>query len=48
MREAIRAQLEWAAANWMIVFNPRRSALDADFKDLCAEIGRIFSKCKQL
>jgi ribonuclease P protein component len=48
MREAIRTQLALAAANWKIVFNPRRSALDADFKDLCAEIGRIFSKCKQL
>ena len=46
MREAIRSQLDLLPVNWKIVFNPRRSALEAEFKDLCAEVGRIFAKCK--
>ncbi len=47
MREAVRAHLDVTPANWAIVFNPRRSVLDADFKDLCREVGRLLSRCGQ-
>jgi ribonuclease P protein component len=47
LREAIRAQLTAAPADWAIVFNPRRSVLTASFEDLRREVGRIFAQCKQ-
>jgi ribonuclease P protein component len=47
MREALRAHLPGAPANWTIVFNPRRQTADAPFDDLCREIGRILERCKQ-
>jgi ribonuclease P protein component len=46
MREAVRSQLNIAPVGWAIVFNPRRSVLDATFEDLCREIGKVFIKCK--
>jgi ribonuclease P protein component len=46
MREAVRAQLPAAPANWSIVFNPRRNVADAPFEELCREIGRILERCK--
>ena len=45
MREAVRGQLD-TAAGWAIVFNPRRSVLDAPFKELCGEVGRVLARCK--
>jgi ribonuclease P protein component len=45
MREAVRNQVRCLPANWAIVFNPRRSVLDAPFEELCQEVGRIFAKC---
>jgi ribonuclease P protein component len=48
MREAVRAQWHSLPAQWKIVFNPRRNALDAEFNDLCAEVGRLFAKCREL
>lgn len=47
MREAVRSQFGLLPVNWKIVFNPRRSALEAEFKDLCAEVARIFAKCRE-
>jgi ribonuclease P protein component len=47
MREAVRSQLSLLPDRWKIVFNPRRSALEAEFKDLCAEVGRVFTKCRE-
>lgn len=47
MREAVRAHLETLSNNWAIVFNPRRSVLDAPFEDLCREVGRVLARCKQ-
>ncbi|MGI8962598.1 MAG: ribonuclease P protein component [Bryobacteraceae bacterium] len=47
MREAVRSQLETIPPNWAIVFNPRRSVLEAPFEDLCREIGRIFARCRE-
>ncbi len=48
MREAVRRHLNNLPDRCSIVFNPRRSVLDAPFEDLCQEIGRIFARCKQL
>lgn len=47
MRSAVRNQLEKLAPGWALVFNPRQSAAEAPFEDLCREIGRVFLKCKQ-
>ncbi len=48
MREAVRRHLKDLPSRCSIVFNPRRTVLDAPFEDLCQEIGRIFARCKQL
>ena len=47
MREAVRSQFDRLPANWAIVFNPRRSALEASFEDLCREVGRLLARCKE-
>jgi ribonuclease P protein component len=47
MREAVRSQLDRISGNYAIVFNPRRTVLDAPFEDLCREIGRVFARCKE-
>lgn len=47
MREAVRTHLVSLSAGWAIVFNPRRSVLDAPFEDLCREVGRVLARCKQ-
>ena len=47
MREAVRHELDAIPANWEIVFNPRRTVLDAPFADLCREVGRIFIRCRE-
>jgi ribonuclease P protein component len=46
MREAVRSQLDALSTSWTIVFNPRRTVLDAAFEDLRREVGRIFARCK--
>jgi ribonuclease P protein component len=46
MREAVRGQLDSAAAGWTIVFNPRRSVLDVPFGELCREVGKVLTRCK--
>ena len=47
MREAVRSQFHGLPADWAIVFNPRRTALDAPFLDLCREVGRILARCNE-
>jgi ribonuclease P protein component len=47
MKEAVRNQLFAISSNWAVVFNPRRSALDAPFDELCREVGRIFARCNE-
>jgi len=46
MRAAVRRHLQAVPANWTVVFNPRRSALEAPFDDLCREVGRVLARCK--
>lgn len=45
MREAARANIELLPPGWAVVFNPRRSVLDAPFEDLCRETARVFVRC---
>jgi ribonuclease P protein component len=47
MREAVRSQFDRLPANWAIVFNPRRTVLEAPFEDLCREVSRLFARCKE-
>jgi ribonuclease P protein component len=47
MRGAVREELIHLPDDWRIVFNPRRTVLDAPFEELCREVGRIFGRCKQ-
>ncbi len=48
MREAVRRHLHILPERCSIVFNPRRSVLEAPFEELCQEIGRVFARCKEL
>jgi len=47
MREAVRSQLHQLPESWAIVFNPRRTVLDAAFSDLTREVSRLFSRCSE-
>ncbi len=47
-REAVRAHLHQLPHDWAIVFNPRRSALDAPFNELSGDVSRLFERCKKL
>ena len=47
MREAVRSQFPLLPDRWTIVFNPRRSVLEAPFEDLCREVGRLFTRCNE-
>jgi ribonuclease P protein component len=47
MREAVGSQMAALPHQWRIVFNPRRTVLDASFETICSEIGRIFARCKE-
>ena len=47
MRAAVWSQLGRISDNYAVVFNPRRTVLDASFEDLCREVGRVFSRCKE-
>lgn len=48
MREAVRSHLAKVPDRCSIVFNPRRNVLDAPFKELSLEIGRILARCNEL
>ncbi len=47
MRAAVRKEMDALPLNWAIIFNPRRTVLEAPFEDLCREVGRLFARCKQ-
>ncbi len=47
-REAVRAHLDRLPQDWAIVFNPRRTALDAPFTELSNDVSRLFDRCKKL
>jgi ribonuclease P protein component len=48
MREAVRTQMALLSSNWAVVFNPRRTVLEAPFDELCREVGRLFARCNEL
>lgn len=45
VREAVKRHLSVLPVSWSVVLNPRRTALDAPFEDLCREVNRVFSQC---
>lgn len=44
LREAVRVQLASLGPGWEVVFNPRRSVLEAEFPRLTAEVARLFAQ----
>jgi ribonuclease P protein component len=47
MREAVRLELSQLSPEWLIVFNPRRKALDCLFSELQSEVRRFFIRCNE-
>jgi ribonuclease P protein component len=47
MRAAIAHSVDVLQTSWSVVFNPRRSVLDAPFEELCREVARVLTKCEQ-
>ncbi len=47
MRAAVSHHIGVIPLDWAIVFNPRRSVLDAPYQDLCREVEKLFVRCKQ-
>jgi ribonuclease P protein component len=45
VREAVRLQLERLNAQWSIVINPRRKALEAPLEQIQREVERLFLRC---
>jgi len=45
MRECVRLWLQQVPSGWSVVFNPRRTALDAPFDRLSSEVERVFVRC---
>jgi ribonuclease P protein component len=45
LRELLRARLDRVSPNCDIVFNPRRSALLADFAVLAREMDKVLARC---
>ena len=46
MREAVRVRLRSLAPRWDVVFNPRKSVLDAPMPNLEREVDWVFRRCK--
>jgi ribonuclease P protein component len=46
IRESARRQLKRLGPQWDVVFNPRRSALDAPAGDLEREVEKVFARCR--
>lgn len=46
LREVVRTEKSRFASTWMIVFNPRRAALDAPLEELRREVVKVASRCK--
>jgi ribonuclease P protein component len=47
MREATRFYLTQLPPNYGLVFNPRRSVLEASFEDLCRETEKVIVRCSK-
>ena len=45
MREAVRLRKVQLNPDWEIVFNPRKTVLNAPFPSLLSELERLFRKC---
>ncbi|MBI4876203.1 MAG: ribonuclease P protein component [Acidobacteria bacterium] len=45
MRECARLQLHRAPSGWSVVFNPRRTAIEAPFERLSSEVEKVFVRC---
>jgi ribonuclease P protein component len=45
LREAIRPRLARLPARWLIVLQPRRSALEAAFQDLERDVEQLIRRC---
>jgi ribonuclease P protein component len=45
LREIVRTRLNRLAGTWEIVFNPRKSVLEAPGEALGREVERLFSRC---
>ena len=46
MREAVRLHLSELPAGWLVVFNPRKSILQASKEVIERDVTRVFSQCK--
>ena len=46
MREAVRMERSTFGTHWMVVFNPRKALLDADFQVLRTEVAKVGARCK--
>jgi ribonuclease P protein component len=47
VREALRVRLDRLNAQWSIVINPRRKALDCPFPEIEREIERLIRRCSE-
>lgn len=45
VREVVRRRLDRLSAEWSIVINPRRKALECPFPEIEREIDRLFLRC---
>ena len=45
LREAFRLHRAELGARWDIVLNPRKPALDADFRELERALGKVIERC---
>lgn len=45
MREAVRQGIRDLGPQWDVVFNPRKSVLDAPLSELRREVDKVFRRC---
>jgi ribonuclease P protein component len=45
LREAVRHHLARLAPEWEIVFNPRKTLLDAPFDAILRDVEKLFTRC---
>lgn len=48
MREMVRLEMGRLRRECWIVFNPRKSALEAPIEALRSEVGKVFARCENL
>lgn len=46
LREAVRLRLAQLEPQWLIVFNPRPSLLEAPFAQVLREVEKVFQRCR--